>query len=220
MRFWSPTFVSSALIALLTACASAPQPETHAISVTSALAKIPSAEDSDEATKPLLRLAREQGEAYQKALDYMLHQQAVDGREVRAGDYIVGYAVEQAEGFYEAHGEKLKYRRVDRSGEVNVHVEIVVRDGRDGRFVPNLKVKATIVDEAGKEIGTKDEPFMWHPWLYHYGENWRVPVHGPLTLKVAIEAPEFRRHDSVNGARYLQPVIVEFKDVHAKRGQK
>ena len=61
----------------------------------------PPMQPSDEASKEELRLAREQGEAYRKALVYMVQEEAGDGAEQPAGDYLVGYAVEAAEGMYE-----------------------------------------------------------------------------------------------------------------------
>lgn len=134
-------------------------------------ARIPPQVVSDEADQDLLRLAREQGAATEKALAYMLHQQAVAGQETRAGDYLVAYAVEYAEGYYEAHGDAMRYEHTEGSSAVNVHVEVCVRDGADGRFVPGLTVHVALFDAQGRELGEKVVPFMWHPWLYHYGEN-------------------------------------------------
>lgn len=213
--------LTSALIASgLAACASAPQPDSNATSTVSAQASIPKTSVSDESNEQLLRLAKEQGESYQKALDYMVHQQAQDGQETRAGDYIVGYAIEAAEGYYEPHDHSLEYKTSDRSTENNTHVEVVVRDGADGRFVPNLTIHGTLIGSDGKEFGTKEIPFMWHPWLYHYGENWRVPSSGTYKLRVVIDPPKYRRHDQMNGARYTQPVVVTFPNVKIKTGTK
>ena len=70
------------------------------------------------------------------------------------------------------------------------------------------------------EIGTHHQPFVWHPWLYHYGRNWRVPGDGEYILRIRIEAPEFPRHDRVNGRRYATPVDGEFPGVMITTGQK
>ncbi len=158
-----------------------------------------------------------QGGAFQQAVDEMTRNVAHDGGEQRSGDYVVGYAVEEAEGVY-----------VDRNGELawqeptdeNVHVEIVVRDASDGRFLPGLSVHATLVGPDGDEIGTELQPFLWHPWLYHYGRNWHVPGDGAYTLKVRVDAPTFGRHDRRNGKRYVEPAEVEFARVQIKTGQK
>ncbi len=56
----------------------------------------------------------------------------------------------------------------------NVHLEISVRDAGDGRFVPCVRVIATLIHADGTEVGTHEQPLLWHPMLYHYGRNWRV----------------------------------------------
>ncbi len=38
-------------------------------------------------------------------------------------------------------------------------------------------------------------------------------------MRVAIEPPEFMRHDEVNGRRFAGPVEMEFTDVNVARGQ-
>ena len=102
----------------------------------------------------------------------------------------------------------------------NLHVEVAVRDRADGRFVPGLTVHATLIDAAGREVGTHRQPFLWHPWLYHYGRNWEVPGDGSYRLRVRIEPPEFARHDKINGRRYAEPVEVEFPNVRVETGRK
>jgi len=171
---------------------------------------------SDEANVLQLQFAREQGDAYKKALDHMAHQEA-HGAEQRAGDYVVAYAVENAEGMYMQHGGELLWHNPQ---DENAHVEISVRDASDNRFIPGLNIKVTVLDRAAKEIGTYVQPFLWHPWLYHYGRNWKLPGDGEYTLRVHIEAPDFMRHDRTNGMRYAKPLDVEFKNVTIKTGQK
>jgi uncharacterized protein involved in high-affinity Fe2+ transport len=172
---------------------------------------------SDEATKEQLQLAKNQGEALQKALDHMTKEEADDGAEKRAGDYLVGYAVEQAEGMYVRKNGELVWQEPE---EENVHLEVSVRDGGDGRFVPALSVKATLLDSKGKEVGTHQQPFIWHPWLYHYGRNWKVPGDGEYTLRVRVDPADFPRHDKKNGKRFAEGVEVEFKNVKIETGQK
>lgn len=173
---------------------------------------------SDEATEEQLQMARKQGEALEKALRHMIEQEADDGAEQRAGDYLVGYAVEKAEGMY----------RLDENGELvweepqdeNLHLEVSVRDAADGRFIPNLTVHARLIDSSGNDVGLHRQPFIWHPWLYHYGRNWKVPGDGDYTLQVRVEAPNFHRHDKKNGKRYAEDVEVEFGNVKITTGQK
>jgi hypothetical protein len=172
---------------------------------------------SDEAKTDQLHLARQQGDAYVKALNEMVKRTADDGGEQRAGDYVVGYAVETAEGVYEMRDGKLQWQAPQ---DANCHVEVSVRDGADNRFIPGLEVHATLIDVDGNEVGTHRQPFLWHPWLYHYGRNWHVPGDGEYTLQVRIESPQFPRHDKENGQRYAEPVSVEFTGVNIKTGRK
>lgn len=176
----------------------------------------PLMEPSDQATEKHVRLAVNQGAAFERALTAMTMEKA-PGAEKRAGDYIVGYAVERAEGLYHLRNGQLHW---DERKEENAHIEVVVRDASDGRFIPGLTVYATLIDSAGNDVGTHQQPFLWHPWLYHYGRNWQVPADGTYTIRLRIEAPEFGRHDKINGQRYGEPVEVEFTDVRIQTGQK
>ena len=177
----------------------------------------PSMMPSEEADKKGLQCAREEGDAYKRTLEYMTNQVAERGDKQRAGDYLIAYAVEKAEGLYHLRDGELDWEKPE---ERNIHIEIAVCDGADGRFVPGLTVHVTLVNADGKEIATHQQPFLWHPYLYHYGRNWKVPGDGEYTLRVRIEAAEFPRHDKVNGKRYAQPVEVEFECVKFEAGRK
>lgn len=171
---------------------------------------------SSEADERQLQFAREQGDAYGRALEHMTTKVAEDGGQHEADPYLVGYAVEQAEGMYAWSDGKLEWQE---PGDENPHAEIAVRDVADGRFVPGLHVTATLVDAEGTEIGTHDRPVLWHPMLYHYGRDWVVPGDGEYTLRVHIDPPRFMRHGEINGKRFAEPVDVEFTGVHVKTGQ-
>ncbi len=172
--------------------------------------------NTSEATAKQLDLARAQGTAYGNALEHMTGTVADDGGEQRAGDYLVGYAIEEAEGMYEWVDGSLVWQE---PGDTNLHVEVAVRDAGDGRFVPGVRVLATLIDPQGKEVGTHEQPLLWHPMIYHYGRNWTVPVDGEYRLRVRLEPPTFSRHDETNGRRFTEPVEVEFSGVKVKRGQ-
>ncbi len=172
--------------------------------------------NTDEASPAQLEAARAQGDAYGRALELMTRVVAQDGGQRRAGDYLVGYAVEEAEGMYEWRDGSLEWREPD--GE-NLHVEISVRDAGDGRFVPGLRVVGTLVAPDGSEVGSHEHPMLWHPMIYHYGRNWTVPSDGEYTLRVHVEPPRFPRHDDVNGLRFMEPVDVEFTGVRVERGR-
>lgn len=176
----------------------------------------PSEEKSDEATRKQLDLAMAQGDAYREALRYLTKKIVDDAGAVRAGDYRVACAVERAEGLYHWQGGRLVW---EEPGDANVHVEIAVADAGDGRFVPGLHVTATLVDPDGRDLGTREQPFLWHPSVHHYGRNWRVPGPGAYTIRVRIDPPAYARHDKVNGKRFAEPVDVEFTGVQIEPGQ-
>ena len=178
----------------------------------------PPMQTSDEANQRQLRMAKKQGEALQRALEHMAQEVADDGGEQPAGDYLIGYAVEQAEGMYHLRNGKLQWEAP--TDEENVHVEVSVRDRADGRFIPALEVYATLLaEDTAREVGTNRQPFVWHPWLYHYGRNWQVPKDGEYTMRVRIEVPDFPRHDKENGRRFAEPVEVEFTGVKVTTGR-
>jgi hypothetical protein len=172
--------------------------------------------DTSEADERQLELAREQGEAYGRALAHMAERVADDGGEQTAGQYQVAYAVEEAEGMYHWDDGELVWHG---PGDDNAHIEISVRDASDGRFVPGVGVTVTVVDPDGNEVGTHEHPLLWHPMIYHYGRNWQLPADGDYTLRVHIDPPTFHRHDEVNGRRFTDPVDVEFTGVAIERGQ-
>jgi hypothetical protein len=177
----------------------------------------PPMEKSDEANPEQLDMAREQGDTYLKALKKMANHEADDGGMKPAGDYVVAYAVESAEGMYQTRNGELEWQEPQSE---NVHVEVSVRDAADNRFIPGLTVYATVIDADDNVIGRHEQPFLWHPWLYHYGRNWEVPGDGIYKLRVEIEAPKFGRHDKKNGRRFAENVTVEFDDVKIEAGQK
>ena len=176
----------------------------------------PPMRSSDEANRKQLQLARAQGDAFEHTVKEMTQHEA-HGAAQQAGDYLIGYAVEDAEGMYVMEGGALVWHNPT---DENAHLEIVVQDAADKRFIPGLAVYATLVDRQGKEIGTHRQPFLWHPWLFHYGRNWALPGDGEYTLRVRVEAPDFMRHDKENGRRYEQSVQVEFRNVRIETGRK
>jgi hypothetical protein len=159
---------------------------------------------------------KEQGQAYKKALEHMANEEA-HGETKSAGNYQVSYAVEKAEGMYHPKDGELVWQEPNNE---NVHIEIAVQDGSDLRFIPGLKVHVTVLDQNDNEIGTHPQPFLWHPWLFHYGRNWELPGDGEYTIRVHIDPADFMRHDKENGKRYAEPVDVEFSNVKIKTGQK
>ncbi len=172
---------------------------------------------SEESSPEQLRLARKQGEALQAALDAMDEESDSGVLTREAGDFEIGIAVEEAEGMWHRQDGELVW---ENPGEENCHVEVCVRDRADGRFVPGLEVAVTLIDPDGREVGTHEQPFLWHPWLFHYGRNWRVGGPGDYRVRVRVEPPSFMRHDHENGRRYEEPVEVEFEGVAIEPDQK
>jgi hypothetical protein len=183
--------------------------------MTTAHANPPMDPGSSEADERQLQLAVEQGAAYRKALDHMAHDVAKDGGAQQVGDYLIGYAIEDAEGMYHLQDGELVWHN---PGDTNAHVEVVVCDAADGRFVPGLDVTATLVTPSGQELGPYPQELVWHPMLYHYARNWNVPEDGGYTLRVHVDPPTFMRHDEINGRRFTEPVDAEFTGVRIERG--
>jgi len=176
-----------------------------------------SMQPSEEADARQLDLARKEGQAYHQSLDYMARQVAHTGATQVAGDYIVGFAQEKAEGLYHLRGEgQLEWVG---PGDANCHLEISVSDASDQRFLPFLTIHATLTAQDGQRIGPFEMPFLWHPGLYHYGKNLRVPGDGKYDLHMKIDPPTFARHDKQNGRRYARTVEVHFKGIDIKTGQ-
>lgn len=171
---------------------------------------------SDEADKQQLELAQKAGRAYREALDYMIDEVADNGAVQPGGDYLVAIAQERAEGMYHLKGEELVWEEPD---EENCHLEVGVADSFDQRFIPGLEIKATVSKAGGETVAQFDVPFLWHPGLYHYGRNIKIPASGKYDVTVEIAPPKFMRHDQTNGKRYAKPVRVTFKDFEMSTGQ-
>lgn len=170
---------------------------------------------SNEATDEQLAVARAQGDAYGRALQAMAEEEGAVT--ARAGQYLVAFVNEEAEGMYELVNGRLVWREA--APDANVHLEVAVADAADGRFVPGLSVQLEVHRDGQLLLSTR-LPFLWHPFLYHYGGNGRVPDNGPFDVLVRIPPPTFMRHDPVNGKRYAEPVEVRFEKVEFANGRK
>lgn len=172
---------------------------------------------SEEVDERQLELAREEGEVYRKSVEYMANEVAHTGEIREVGEYLVGFAQETAEGMWHFRGEgDLEWVEPDQE---NCHLEVVVADPADGRFLPYLDVEATLIAEDGTEVGPHEIPFVWHPGLYHYGKNLQLPSSGRYTIRIEVQPPEFHRHDRKNGDRFGESVTVEFEGVDIQTGQ-
>ncbi len=183
---------------------------------------------SDLSNQPLLSKQMEQqqtmaakaGEAYSNTLQAM-YKQANDGSDTISGDYFMAYAIEYSEGYWYVKDDKLIYKTDNEmSAEHNGHVEVSVRDAKTKRFMHDLNVTASLYEPDGSRIGTQKEMFMWHPWLYHYGKNWRVPKGNTYRLAVHIDPPAYRRYGQTTGNQFSHPLDMTFNNVLIKTGQK
>ena len=177
----------------------------------------PPMEVTEEAKARHLDLARAQGDALQRALHEMTQNVADGGGEAHVGELLVSYAFEEAEGMWMPEDGELRWHEPE---EENIHIEIGVRDAGDGRFVPGLDVQVDVIEPDGTVLGSHKHPFLWHPWLYHYGRNWKVPGDGRYRLAVHIKPAAFMRHDQKNGARFADSIDVQWSDVLIETGQK
>lgn len=169
---------------------------------------------SEEVDERQLELAGRAGDAYREAAEYMISEVAETGDHRIVGDYLVGFAQEEAEGMYRMGDDGLEWAEPD---EENAHIEVIVADAADGRFLPYVTVRATI-DGEDETVGPVEIPFVWHPGLYHYGKNVELPGEGRYDLTIEVEPPTFPRHDETNGDRYEEGVEVTFEDVELTTG--
>lgn len=174
-------------------------------------------EPSEEVDERQLELARAEGDRYQQSVEYMITEIAETGAQTRAGDYLVGVAQEVAEGMYQMKSDRFEWK--EPAEDENCHLEVVVADAADGRFLPHMSVQATVEDGQGTTVGPESIPFVWHPGLYHYGRNLSIPGKGTYTVTIDIEPATYPRHDEKNGDRYTEPVAVQFEDLQFTAGK-
>ena len=166
-----------------------------------------------------LPLAKAQGKAFKLALENMIYSTALDGLAVQNGDYLVAYATEYAKGHWELQNGKLEYSsRFGKSAEVNSHLGVVLMDALTGRFLPGAEITASVSSPKGP-VGTYQPGFVWHPWVFHYGENIRVPGSKAYTVKVNANPPSYRRYGKDIGKIMANPVDFTFQNVKIKTGQ-
>ncbi len=162
-------------------------------------------------------LVRSQGISFSLALDEMKEEDSYASKEL--DDYLLSVACEKAEGVYnyDQHGQ-LKWM-IPAAGD-NQHLEVVVQDVKDKRFIPQLKIEATIITQHNKPLQTIDLPFIWPPFLYHYGTNISIPTEGQYFVRITIKKPNFCRHDQELGKRYQNDVSLTLGPLNLTPGRK
>lgn len=72
----------------------------------------------------------------------------------------------------------------------------------------------------GDEAVVEFEPaFLWHPGLFHDGQNVALPGDGKYTLQMSLNPPTFYRHDQRNGERTAESATDTSEDVAVRTGQ-
>lgn len=174
-----------------------------------------------DAAAAATELAQAPGAAYHQTLG-ALYENVNAGEARQVGDYLVGYAIDYALATWNLDEAKNKFRYeidTEETTQLNAHVEATVQEARTGRFVPGLHLTATLADAQGHDLGTHELPFEWHPWVFHYGENWRVPRSGPAyRLRLRAEAPTFRRYGRTAGQVFSRRFDVSFDSVRVVTG--
>jgi hypothetical protein len=158
-------------------------------------------------------LAKVEGDAVDRPLADVLRVAGAGGSRLRSGDYSVTVLVREARGHWEADGRTLRYVGSDSGVGPIAHLDVIVREAATGRIVPELKVRTTVLNSGRKAIGTYSLPFMWHPWVSHYGLNVPVPGIGRYTIRVRSDAPSFRRYGGAALKRFNRAIDLEFRGV-------
>jgi len=172
---------------------------------------------SEEVDERHLELARAEGEAYQRAARHMIEEVADTGGMEDAGEYVVGFAQEKAEGLYRFEDDRLEWQEPEAGA--NCHLEVLVAESETGRLLPEMSPQVILRSEDGETFGPFEIPFVWHPGLLHYGRNLELPGDGTYEIEIEVDAPTFPRHDEQNGDRFTEPVAVTFEDVDIETGR-
>jgi Fe2+ transport protein len=192
-----PSLLCLAAAALLAGCGEDSEQAAGTGTGTSGTVAAASSEDVPEGVRA----------EYSKMAEEIAH----EGGDRRAGDWLVGYLVEGAEGWFERRDGELRWR-APVAGETH-HIEILPREADSGRLVPDVSVTLEVVESGGKRVARKPLRF-YHAEFFHYAENFALPSAGRYTLKATIGPPPFRRHGERDEAPPLQEgATVTFADV-------
>lgn len=138
-----------------------------------------------------------------------------EGGEQNAGEYKIGYIVEEAEGWWEGDPSALKWRN-PAPGETT-HLEILPFDPKNGLLIPGMQISLSVLDNSGKEVDKKPLNFYYSEF-YHYANNFNIPQSGKYILKAELTPPAFPRHGSESGEGkvFTKPATVQFENVDIK----
>ncbi|MDB5010367.1 MAG: hypothetical protein JWQ06_1156, partial [Mucilaginibacter sp.] len=154
---------------------------------------------SNEATKKQLVLARNEGNAVDQCTSWILQHAGSASGQLKAGEYKITYAITAPEGWYNYNNKALTWQAPVNG---NVHLWLFIQDGADGRIVPPLNIIATIKNDKGDLILSKNIPFAWMPLINGYGDNVMLPTSGKYSIQLQIDPMQYHRHDPYNGDRF------------------
>lgn len=158
-----------------------------------------------------IKLSRAEGKAVGSSIASVLRERPVNSLQRQSGDYTVAVLIGPAQGAWAPQNSRLSYLPADESvGPIN-NIEVSIRDAATGRVLPDLNVRATIIDSRKKEIDTYVMPFVWSPRMDGYRLNVAVPGSGRYTIQVRAATPAFRRYGSSAVRQFKRPVSVEFR---------
>jgi hypothetical protein len=163
-----------------------PEPSsTHGKQDASAPAPPPAPQPAAAGAGEGMRLAQAQGRAETAAVDWVLANSGPLVGDTPAGEFRVAFTVTPAEGWWDkAGGGKLVWHEAPAN---NVHLRIFVLNLADGRLVPGLSLRATLIDANGNEQAAPVD-FGWYPLINAYGGNLPLAADSSYTLRVAIAA--------------------------------
>ena len=171
-------------------------------------------------SREALELATSEGNAIDRPLADLMRNPDASGSQVRSGAYRIAVVVQRARGDWEVRDGKLIFIEPDSAIGPIAHMDVIVRDAASGRLVPRLSVRATILDSRRRVIDTYTMPFMWHPWMSHYGLNVPVPGKGRYTVRVRAEAPAFRRYGSLALGKFNKAIDADVRGVRFVTAEK
>ena len=162
-------------------------------------------------TEALAASSRRKASAETAALDWVLANSGPLHGDIHAGEFRIAFTITPAEGWWDkAGGGKLAWHEAP---AYNVHLRIFVLDLADGRLVPGLHLRATLIDANGNEQAAPVD-FGWYPLINAYGGNVPLDADSSYTLRVVIDK-DATRHDGCDAraTAVIRTTIAEFPPV-------
>lgn len=157
-------------------------------------------------------LAQQQGSADSAVLDWVLANSGPYKGDLRAGELRIAFTLTPAEGWWDkAAGNTLAWHEPPTR---SAHLRIFIVD-TDGRLVPGLTVRASLLDASGNEQSAPAD-FGWYPLLNAYGGNVTLDSDSGYTLRVTVEAAPTQR-GYWPAERLAHATVAEFPPVQISR---